>query len=93
VICFPGIWAEDSGDEGDSNAARPSFRGASIGSGKHNYSAPVSFVSGGVQQSGKKTSKSTEKEEKSDEDEEDDDDKTGGRGEKGRPVNSSRYIE
>ncbi|PSN55670.1 Tuftelin-interacting protein 11 [Blattella germanica] len=73
-----GIWADDSGDEGtEASAARPSFRGAGGGSGKHNYSAPVSFVSGGVQQAGKKTAKSVKKEEK-----EDGDEKSGGGGDR-----------
>jgi tuftelin-interacting protein 11 len=49
-----GIWADDSGEEDyGSGGSRPSFCGAGGLSGKHNYSTPVSFVSGGVQQAGK----------------------------------------
>ncbi|XP_036146927.1 tuftelin-interacting protein 11 [Monomorium pharaonis] len=57
-----GIWADDS-DE-DEISARPSFK--TYNKGSKNYSAPVNFVAGGIQQAGK----SKEKEEKDDEDDE-----------------------
>ena len=56
---YIGIWASDS-DEED---ARPSFSRA-----PKNYSAPVSFVAGGVQQAGQPK----EKKESDDEEEEND---------------------
>ncbi|BES97401.1 Septin-interacting protein 1 [Nesidiocoris tenuis] len=43
-----GIWAEDSDEDGDD---RPSF--GAVGRKSKNYSAPIGFVSGGVQQAGK----------------------------------------
>lgn len=45
------MWADDSGDEGPSQ--RKGFGQSSGGGGRKNYSAPVSFVAGGVQQAGK----------------------------------------
>ncbi|XP_014216658.1 tuftelin-interacting protein 11 [Copidosoma floridanum] len=59
-----GIWAQDS-DEED---ARPSFSRA-----PKNYSAPVNFVAGGIQQAGKKKEKKEDEEEEEDEDDDDDD--------------------
>lgn len=44
-----GIWADDS-DE-DELSARPSFK--TYNKGPKNYTAPVSFVAGGIQQAGK----------------------------------------
>ena len=38
-----GIWAEDSDEE-----ERPSFGGFGGGRGSKNYTAPVSFISGGI---------------------------------------------
>ncbi|KAF6204403.1 hypothetical protein GE061_002744 [Apolygus lucorum] len=47
-----GIWADDSDDDGDGELSRPSF--SSGGKKPKNYSAPIGFVAGGVQQAGKK---------------------------------------
>jgi len=58
-----GIWADDS-DE-DELSARPSFK--TFNKGPRNYTTPVNFVAGGIQQAGKP------KDKKEDEDEEDDD--------------------
>lgn len=96
-----GIWADDSGDEDGSGGSRPSFRGAGGLSGKHNYSTPVSFVSGGVQQTGKqKTPKNNKnKMDKGDDsgdddgDEEKDDDLDGRRGRNDTPNSSSESEE
>lgn len=60
-----GMWADDSGDEGPSN--RSGF--VSKSRKPKNYSAPIGFVAGGVQQAGKKK----DKEEIKDEEEDDDD--------------------
>ncbi|KAJ8667917.1 hypothetical protein QAD02_009580 [Eretmocerus hayati] len=54
-----GVWADDSEEE----EARPSFSKA-----PKNYSAPVSFVKGGVQQAGKPKEKKKEDEEEEEED-------------------------
>jgi len=69
-------------------------------SGKHNYSAPVSFVSGGVQQTGKqKTPKTNEENMDTGDDSEDaegdgeKDDETGGRRGRNETVNSSRCVD
>lgn len=99
VSSYLGIWADDSGDEDDgSGGSRPSFRGAGGQRRKHNYSAPVSFVSGGVQQTGKqKAPKNKDKIDKgddsgdSDDEEENDDDLDGRRGKNDTP-NSSRCV-
>lgn len=48
----PGIWADDSDNDEDE---RPSFK-----SHRKNYSAPIGFVAGGVQQAGKKEEKKEE---------------------------------
>ncbi|XP_067004991.2 tuftelin-interacting protein 11 [Anabrus simplex] len=65
-----GIWADNSGDEDDGGGkARPTFKGAA-GSGKHNYTAPVNFVSGGVHQVGKKKKHDKKKEGEKEEEEE-----------------------
>lgn len=67
-------------------------------SGKHNYTAPVSFVSGGVQQTGKqKTPKTNEENMDTGDDSEDSEgdgekDETGGRRGRGETVNSSRCV-
>ncbi|XP_039305230.1 tuftelin-interacting protein 11 [Solenopsis invicta] len=57
-----GIWADDSDD--DDVSARPSFK--TYNKGPKNYTAPINFVAGGIQQAGKPK----EKEEKEDEDDE-----------------------
>ncbi|XP_012225804.1 tuftelin-interacting protein 11 [Linepithema humile] len=57
-----GIWADNS-DE-DELSARPSFK--TFNKGPKNYTAPVNFVAGGIQQSGKPK----DKEDKEDEEEE-----------------------
>lgn len=61
-----GIWADDS-DE-DELSARPSFK--TFNKGPKNYTAPVNFVAGGIQQAGKP------KDKKEDNDEEDDEEET-----------------
>lgn len=58
-----GIWADDSDDE--ELSARPSFK--TFDKVPKNYTAPVSFVAGGVQQAGK-----PKEEEKKDDDDSDD---------------------
>ncbi|XP_076181741.1 septin interacting protein 1 isoform X2 [Ptiloglossa arizonensis] len=45
----PGIWADDSDEDGLST--RPSFK--TFDKGPKNYTAPVNFVAGGIQQAGK----------------------------------------
>lgn len=91
-----GIWADDSGDEDDAGGgSRPSFRGAGRKSGKHNYSVPVSFVPGGVQQAGKqKTPKSDAVRDAGDDSEDADDEKDGEASRSGRneSPNLSRYV-
>jgi hypothetical protein len=69
-------------------------------SGKRNYSIPVSFVSGGVQQAGKQKTRKTNEENMDtgddSEDDEDDgerDDETGGRRGRRETVNSSRCVD
>ncbi|CRK93763.1 CLUMA_CG007291, isoform A [Clunio marinus] len=63
-----GIWADDSDeDEGQGSEFKQSSR-----KGAKDYTAPVSFISGGVQQSGKKKEKVEEKMSDDDDDEEDD---------------------
>lgn len=77
-----GIWAEDSDDDvGETSDMRQSKR-----KGPKDYSAPVSFVSGGVQQSGKKKKKS-------DEDDVDDSDTKKGLGFAGKEAQSSASEE
>lgn len=63
------MWADDSGDEGPSQ--RSGFGSNKVRKPK-NYSAPVSFVAGGVQQAGKKKDKDSAMEKKDEGDEEDD---------------------
>ncbi|EZA47999.1 hypothetical protein DMN91_011683 [Ooceraea biroi] len=60
-----GIWADDS-DE-DELSARPSFK--TFNKGPKNYTAPVNFIAGGIQQAGKPKDKKEDKDEE-DEDEE-----------------------
>ncbi|KAL0110405.1 hypothetical protein PUN28_013796 [Cardiocondyla obscurior] len=60
-----GIWADDS-DE-DELSARPSFK--TFNKGPKNYTVPVAFVAGGIQQAGKPK-------EKKEEDEDEDEDET-----------------
>lgn len=55
-----GIWADDSGDEGESSGHR-GFGNKSRGRKKFDTSAPISFIAGGVQQAGKKGIKDEEK--------------------------------
>jgi len=68
-------------------------------SGKHNYSAPVSFVSGGVQQTGKhKTPKTNENMDTGDDSEDaegdgEKNDETGGRRGRSETFNSSRCVD
>lgn len=61
VICI-GIWADDSDDE-------PETKNNHRNSNKpKNYSAPIGFVTGGMQQAGKKTKQPELKHESDDED-------------------------
>jgi hypothetical protein len=69
-------------------------------SGKRNYSAPVSFVSGGVQQAGKQKTPKTNEENLDTGDESEDaegdgerDNQTGGRRGRREIVNSSRCVD
>lgn len=58
-----GIWADDS-DE-DELSARPSFK--TYNKSPKNYTAPVNFVAGGIQQAGKPKEKKEEDEENEEE--------------------------
>lgn len=69
---FAGIWADDSEDEERGTSELNSKRKGGI----KDYTAPVSFISGGVQQSGKKK----EPEKEAAESDEDDEDKKAGLG-------------
>lgn len=84
-----GIWAENesSGDEGGSSR-RPAFRG---GKKVKNYTAPIGFVAGGIQQSGKKTEAEKKKGESDESD--DDDAKDGLRGKSSRHIKNSSSEE
>ncbi|KAK6619473.1 hypothetical protein RUM43_012230 [Polyplax serrata] len=84
-----GIWAENesSGDEGGSSR-RPAFRG---GKKVKNYTAPIGFVAGGIQQSGKKTEAEKKKGESDESD--DDDAKDGLRGKSSRRIKNSSSEE
>ena len=55
-----GIWAENSDEEEDLNA-RPTFGGARKKGGRADYSAPVGFVSAGLQKSAKEIQEEKEK--------------------------------
>lgn len=79
------MWADDSDEEEETS--RPSFRVTK--KVPKNYTAPVSFVSGGIQQAGKPKE---EKKAKDDDEDEDDDDETGRprRGDADYVPNSSR---
>lgn len=74
-----GIWADDS-DE-DELAARPSFK--TFDKGPKNYTTPVNFVAGGIQQAGKP------KEETEDKDDDESDNESANKSQKEFP-NSSR---
>ncbi|KAF7404601.1 hypothetical protein HZH66_003507 [Vespula vulgaris] len=65
-----GIWADDS--EEDELSARPSFK--TYNKGPKNYTVPVNFVAGGIQQSGKPAEEKEDKEKDDDDDDDDDDD-------------------
>lgn len=67
------MWADDS--DGDEVPARPSFK--TFSRGPKNYTAPVNFVAGGIQQAGKP------KEDKKESDDEKEDDDEGGRPRRG----------
>lgn len=66
-----GIWADDSEEENGNDKEFKSSRGKTF----KDYTAPVSFISGGVQQSGKKKESTIEK--NSDDDEADENEKAG----------------
>lgn len=78
-IIISGIWADDS-DE-DELSARPSFK--TFDKGPKNYTTPVNFVAGGIQQAGKPKDEADDK----DDDESDNDNKL-----QREFPNSSRYI-
>ncbi|XP_026278678.1 tuftelin-interacting protein 11 isoform X1 [Frankliniella occidentalis] len=70
-----GIWADDSGDEGEPSSQRGGFGSRPRGRKKFDTSAPISFVAGGVQQAGKKKlegKKGGESKKKEDDDDDDD---------------------
>ena len=79
-----GIWADDSDDE---QAPSKPTKSKSFSKGPKNYTAPVSFVAGGIQQSGE--SKNVQKMNK---DDEDDDSAKPRRGDNDYVPNSSRYF-
>jgi tuftelin-interacting protein 11 len=56
-----GIWADDSDNDDDQ---RPAFKSRK----PKNYTAPIGFVAGGVQQAGKNNEKNVKKEDESDDD-------------------------
>lgn len=62
VLCL-GVWADKESDDEDD--ARPSF---SSGRKVKNYSAPIGFIAGGVQQAGKPPTDKKELKEKDDSD-------------------------
>lgn len=55
-----GVWADDS-DEEEAGTSRASFK--SSAGGKRNYTAPVSFISGGLQKAEKKKEITSKKDE------------------------------
>lgn len=59
-----GIWADDDSDEEQSTSTKGRNRGGG-GEGKKSkdYTAPIGFVAGGIQQSGKKKEKENKQEE------------------------------
>ncbi|KAJ1520703.1 hypothetical protein ONE63_003802 [Megalurothrips usitatus] len=70
-----GIWADDSGDEGEPSGHKGGF-GSSKPRGRKKFdtSAPISFIAGGVQQAGKKGKKDEEKKKETEDEEEEDED-------------------
>lgn len=84
-----GIWADpgSSGDEG-SSSRRPSFKGSKK---SKNYTAPIGFIAGGVQQAGKNKEKepNKNKEESDNEAEDENKDGLGMKSSRGRIKNSS----
>lgn len=60
LFSFTGVWASDSDEEVE---ARPSFSRA-----PKNYSAPIGFVKGGIQQAGQPKEKKEEEDEEADDD-------------------------
>lgn len=80
-MLISGIWADDS-DE-DELSARPSFK--TFDKGPKNYTTPVNFVAGGIQQAGKPKEETQDK----DDDDSDNDNVNKSQREFG---NSSRYI-
>lgn len=71
-----GIWADDSDDDGEESKSS-NRRGGGGGGGRNNkdYTAPVSFISGGIQ--GKKKPENSKEEKHSDEDDDEDSGKKG----------------
>ncbi|XP_063992743.1 tuftelin-interacting protein 11 [Diachasmimorpha longicaudata] len=80
-----GVWADDSDEEAPPGPLVGGFKGAS--KAPKNYTAPVSFVAGGIQQSGKP------KEENKDDDDDDDDTGRARRGDADYVPNSSSDSE
>ncbi|KAG5676106.1 hypothetical protein PVAND_005960 [Polypedilum vanderplanki] len=72
-----GVWADDSEDEGEETELKPSTKRKG---GVKDYTAPVSFVSGGVQQAGKKKEKDLVNKKKDDDDDEESDPETSHKG-------------
>lgn len=70
-----GVWAQDS-DEDDPDGARPAFGGGGKRRGGGNYSAPVGFVSAGIQ--GKKKDEKKKEEEEAEEDDDGEEEAGGG---------------
>lgn len=64
LTIFTGIWAHSEDESEDEGSRKPTFKVFNKKRPK-NYSAPVNFVAGGIQQSGKTDEK--KKEENSDE--------------------------
>lgn len=81
-----GIWADDSDEE-----SAPARKPKTFSKAPKNYTAPVNFVAGGIQQSGKPKE---EKKNAVDEEEQEEDDESGRprRGDDDYVPNSSRYF-
>ncbi|XP_035773705.1 septin-interacting protein 1-like [Anopheles albimanus] len=73
-----GIWASDSENEyeneGSSSGRRGGGRGRMAGKAPKDYTAPIGFIAGGIQQSGKKQESKKEQKEDSEDDSEEEED-------------------
>uniref|UniRef100_A0AAG5DHQ3 G-patch domain-containing protein n=1 Tax=Anopheles atroparvus TaxID=41427 RepID=A0AAG5DHQ3_ANOAO len=71
-----GIWADDSENEYEdgegTSSGRRSGRGRTVGRKPKDYTAPIGFIAGGIQQSGKKPEAAKEKRDPADDDTDDD---------------------